>query len=426
MHKMLKKLILIAVGLIAICLVLSKVYNISCTGVKTELALCDTVYDSINATGFVLRKETEIFNESKGIFNFVLNDGEKVQKGGVIAEVYEDEQAGICQKEIKSLDKEINTLETFEAASKTISTNPNYLEKQTYQTLKTFLSYINQEDYSELKDSREQLMYLLNERQVIFGDSQDFSERISELKKKREDLIQSKSKKVGNMIASESGYFVGDTDGFENAFNIKDILSVTPDKVNTLVNAKTTQTNAIAKIINLSHWYIACNISNDDAIKLKIGDFVDLALPFTDLDKVSAKVEAINQESKSSEASLILRCNYINKDILKLRKENIRIDFGTYSGIRIDKTAIHEKLCKKTIIDDDGNKSTVEKNVTGVYILSGKQLAFREIVMLYAGPNYAICAKNPNKESLFLDDTVHVYDEIVVGGSDLYDGKVIK
>ena len=426
MHKVLKKLILIIIGIVTVCYILSKVYSISCTGVKTEIALCDSVFDSINTTGFVIRKETAIFNESKGVFNFVLNDGEKVQKGGVIAQVYEDEQTGICQKEINKLDKEISTLEAFDLAAKTISTNPNYVEKQTYQTLKTFLSYINQEDYSKLKSSREQILYLLNERQVIFGQSQDFSERISQLKKQREDLVKLKSKKIGNMIASESGYFVGDTDGFENAFEMKDILSLTPDKISSLLNEKERETCAIAKIVNLSHWYIVCNISKDDALKLKPENFVDLILPFTDLDKVSAKVIAINQESKNSDASLILRCNYINKDVLKLRKEDIRINFGTYSGIRIDKTAIHEKLCRKTVVDENGNESIVEKNVTGVYILSGKQLVFREIVLLHAGPNYAICARNPNKDLLFLNDTINLYDEIVVGGSDLYDGKVIK
>ena len=52
---------------------------------KTELAVLDTLSDSVEVAGIVLRRETEIFYNTPGILNFVLNDGEKVNKNGVVA-----------------------------------------------------------------------------------------------------------------------------------------------------------------------------------------------------------------------------------------------------------------------------------------------------------------------------------------------------
>ena len=131
-------------------------------GLKTEVAVLDTISDSIEVRGIALRKETEIFNESTGFINFLLNDGDKINKGGLIAEVYKSEQDGLLQKEIKRLDYEIKILENFENSKRSLSTNPNYIEKQSYQLLKDFVRDINNEDYQCALKNKDNILNLLN------------------------------------------------------------------------------------------------------------------------------------------------------------------------------------------------------------------------------------------------------------------------
>ena len=60
-----------------------------------------------------------------------------------------------------------------------------------------------------------------------------------------------------------------------------------------------------------------------------------------------------------------------------------------------------------------------------MYIKYAKELLFKEISILYSASNYVIC--DPNPENLLTDyGNVKLYDEVVIQGADLYDGKVIK
>ena len=150
-----------------------------------------------------------------------------------------------------------------------------------------------------------------------------------------------------------------------------------------------------------------------------------MVLPFSNVKKVSAKVVAINQEGKNSDAVLILKCSNIDKDILNLRFENVRIDIKDYTGIKLNKSAIHENMVTKSIIDENGESREITRNAYGVYVLNGRQLSFKEVELLYFGENYAVCKKSGYDVSSG-DDKLKLYDEVVVEGYDLYDKKIVK
>lgn len=425
MRKKLNKFLIIIIFVIFFVFVGIILCLRSTKGLKTEVAVLDTVSDSIEVRGIALRKETEIFNESEGFINFLLNDGDKINKGGLIAEVYKSEQEGLLQKEIKRLDSEIKILENFESSKRSISTSPNYIEKQSYQLLKNFAKDINNEDYQCALKNRENILNLLNERQSILGKSNDVTEKIQNLKNKRDSLMSSLTQKSASIISSESGYFLGNVDGFENLFDIKNLSSLNTNEVNEMLKKTPSKTNALAKIVNLSYWYFVCNIKKDQVSKFNVDDYVNMVLPFSNVKKVSAKVVAINQEGKNSDAVLILKCSNIDKDILNLRFENVRIDIKDYTGIKLNKSAIHENMVTKSIIDENGESREITRNAYGVYVLNGRQLSFKEVELLYFGEKYAVCKKSGYDVSSG-DDKLKLYDEVVVEGYDLYDKKIVK
>ena len=101
--------------------------------------------------------------------------------------------------------------------------------------------------------------------------------------------------------------------------------------------------------------------------------------------------------------TMILRSNKMNSAIATLRKEKIRISVEKYKGYVVDPKAVR----------------TVEGD-TGVYVKLGNIVRFRKIDIAYSDEDMVL-ATCPDGESGYLRQ----YDEIIIEGTDLYDGKNI-
>ena len=53
-------------------------------------------------------------------------------------------------------------------------------------------------------------------------------------------------------------------------------------------------------------------------------------------------------------------------------------------------------------------------------------MIFKEIVIKYSANDYVLCDSEPNDGVLFSDETLQLYDQVVVKGDNLYDGKIIQ
>ena len=80
-------------------------------------------------------------------------------------------------------------------------------------------------------------------------------------------------------------------------------------------------------------------------------------MPFASTGSIPAKVVAINQESRQSDAVVVLECSYMNNELSKVRKESVQIAVNTHSGIMVNKKAIHVEPVMKVIDDGSGRQS---------------------------------------------------------------------
>ena len=92
--------------------------------------------------------------------------------------------------------------------------------------------------------------------------------------------------------------------------------------------------------------------------------------------------------------------------------------------------AIHFENVEQTVTDEDGNTTTVvHENVRGVFVRHGTEIEFVQIIPLYNGTSYVICeeitANSENADQIVTDQSIRLSDEVVIEGTDLYDGKVI-
>lgn len=419
-NKTIKKCVCVSlIGLIAFY-VSYQIYAFAFPETKTETVYKKQVFESIDTNAYIIRDEREISDNGDGYANFVLTDGEKVGKNGVIAQVYQTEEQGLLKKKVKDLENEIERLKNLESFGIALSTSPSSIERQSYQELNNLLKSVNNDDYQKLKKSRNKILYLLNQRQIATNKICDFSDKINSLKQEIDNIKVQDDKETRTILADEAGYFVGKTDGFEDEFNYNNVLNITPSQVKDLINNNTPKKKVSAKLVKNAVWYVVCNVQKDEALNFYTDQWVDLSMPFVSADGIKAKVVAINQSDKNSNAAIVFQCNYIDKNTLTIRKGPIKINIAEYNGILVSKNSIHEK----NIVAD--NETGDEKTVKGVYIKIGKQIFFKEVDIIFSSNDYVLCAFSLDKSKSNPYDTIKEYDEVVVKGKGLYDGKVVR
>jgi len=180
--------------------------------------------------------------------------------------------------------------------------------------------------------------------------------------------------------------------------------------------------------------------------------------------ELPAQVVSVEKDEANGIAKFTLSCENIGEDILSLGQEKAQITFHTYSGIRISAAAVHlvrlsDVLPQSAASEEDssvsaasdsaaspGGSSAVsqaapdsaaaagsasaassaaggtEDFVSGVYVKYGSLARFRRITELYEENGYILV---PDSGALGTDNEVRLYDEIIVAGSNLYDGKLL-
>ena len=94
----------------------------------------------------------------------------------------------------------------------------------------------------------------------------------------------------------------------------------------------------------------------------------------------------------------------MNSTLACMRTGAMTVINKEYTGLKVSKKALR-----------------VVKGKTGVYVLSGINIRFLPVEVIYTHEEYVICKQI--KENA--DNILRLYDQVVVKGKNLYDGKVI-
>ena len=425
-----KKVAVAVITLLLIAYIVSVIIKANFTQIETQSANVMTVSDSISVKGYFIRDEYYLTNEQDGYVSYRIDDGGKVSKGQVVADVYSDSTVASDKKVIEKLEAQIAALKKLEENSKeNISASPDEIDLN----INSYLSQINYSTYNgnlfEADENVENILYSINERQIITGKTQKFDDKINELQAKIDKLKKGGSNYKGSQIKSSiSGYFVSYTDGYEGVYGTKDLENIKyGDLSNKKIKPKTVGDNVIGKTIDGVYWYVACEVSAEDALRIKTAYRLSVEIPTVNNTNIDVDVYSINQESQTSNAVVILRGNYMNPEMSRIRTDDISVVINTYEGIYVPKNAVHEKQVTETVEDGNGKEKTQTKTVDGVYVLIGNELQFKQIVEEYAGDDFIISKKSPDDKELATDEygVLKVYDDVVVEGANLYDGKIV-
>lgn len=403
-------------------------------GIVTETAMYGTVSDTLQARGFAIRDEEVITESYSGVLSYRVADGTRVSAGGVIADVFTSESDAAAWNTVDNLEQEISNLQTLAKPADFFAANPSMISTQIYTALGNIASEIRNNNFSETTTLKENLQMVLNRKQLITGEEspETFQSRIEELESQKESITASANPAVGSITAPAAGYFISSTDGFENVVNVSDIENITAGTVRDLLGREqgTGLSSSVGKICSDFNWYLVCVFSDNAIWRFEDVTQVNLDIPFASTETIPATVIAKNKDRATGDTAVVFECSYMDSDIASVRNEMVQINVQTYSGVLVSEKALRFCDVPYTEIDENGNEvEKVQKNVKGVYIQNGRQLEFVQIFTEKTVNGYAICKtelSESERESMVTDDTVQLYDNVVVEGTDLYDGKPVQ
>ncbi|MCH3972179.1 MAG: secretion protein HlyD [Oscillospiraceae bacterium] len=390
-----------------------QVYRANFVHQKTETALYKTVSDTVTASGYAVRQESLLTNKNGGVLQYDITDGGKVNKGGTVAHAYKSvADAGVLQKKAK-MTAEMQALQSFASQGSYADANAENVDSLLSEQLLRLIKDAN-DGSADISDSRQRLLTLFNEKQLANGQVKDFSARIAALQKQIAALpAGTNGEELGTVTADSSGYFSSKADGYESAFSYQNVQELFPENLSDSIKPVAVASNVVGRVCSQFNWYFACVVSPEDASKFKTDTTVTITFPFASSAQVKATVLRVNQKSKTAKAAVILQCNSMDADLINIRHETAKITLNTYKGIQISQKSVHfEKVNGKT--------------VEGVFVMYGIVMKFKQIVPLYSDSNYVYCDPSPDLTKLSTKESLQLYDEVVIEGKDLYDGRIIE
>ena len=447
MNTLTKRVLMVILSLFLLVYMGYQLFLVFYSSVEIQTVTAHTTYETLDVDGFAIRSEQILTQATDGYVYYTLENGARVAKGGVIAEIYPSEQDALTYKKITALDADISALQTLQKQGSVSKTNLENINAQIQQTQRGLVRDVASGQLVNADAWRSELMGLLNRKQILIGKVTDFEERLSELKSERASLAGAARASSGTVTSPVAGYFISAPDGYEQALSYDDVLTLNVEQVKTAMTAKpaTVQKGSIGKVVGNYEWYLACIVPSDKLSQVSEGESLNVRLEFASDEAIPVTVMAINRTD--DQAVVVLKCSYMSEELSSVRNEKVQILLKEHSGLYVPDRALQFN----------------EDNEPGVFVRIGTTLHFRRVQIDYHSDKggYCICAESierlrpavsteedasdasddseepveetppadevsePEQEPEDTVEYLQLYDDMVVGGKNLYDGKIV-
>lgn len=368
---------------------------------KTETAIRYTMSDSVTLDGVVTYEAVPV--EGSGNLGYLVKDGERVSSGTVLAECYTDDSQGLLRERLDRLQRTIDLLSKSQNSD---SSDLSVLTNQTRQALYNLLDKLDSAEYTGIADAEDDFLLAQNRLQVNTGQTGGFTQTLQTLQAEYDEIYGQLSA-LQTITASTNGYFSSTAAAPPIQTDPEALANATPLELQQMLTEgfPLAETDRAGQIATGFSWrfYTVCDL--ETAERFDGITSVKISIPGKQNTPLDATLVECTESEADGIAKLVFECQSINAEILSLGQETAQIDIQTYEGIRIDKQALH-------IVDGE----------RGVYVKYGNLQRFLRITILYEDENYILI---PDDGAIGTDNEVRLYDEIIVQGTNLQNGKLL-
>lgn len=397
-HKLIKILIALAVVFF-----LGYQYYVSVyAAIATEIATRFDHTEGIEAIGTFIRDEVAVTYDGKGTLHYVLQNGEKVAKNGTIASVFESDAASAAATRINEIDEQLTVISEMEGYNNSTAVDVTTINNRIQKHLNGFVYAAQDGRFEDVDENVSNLLTMMTRKQVATGEQNDFGALKKSLLEEKNSLTKKMGQPKGTITSENAGYFVTNADGFESMFDVQNLGKYTQEYLKE-TKATSVSDQIIGKIVFDYEWYLAVPTTLSESKYYKIDEKVTIKTDITSSPRLTATLHSVNLSKEGDGVVMIFRCNEMNSELASMRNGAVTVIKDEYTGIKVSNKALRHV---------DG--------VTGVFVVSGIEAKFVKTEIVYSTEEYAICKLNTG------DGTkLRIYDEIIVKGRNLYDGKII-
>lgn len=376
---------------------------------ETETVVQLSHENKIEVEGMFLRSEETVKANHQGyIVHYLYANGDKVSAGGTAVELYSSENDVLNYEKIKEYNNLVELLEESQDQSSVLVTNADQITDQINVKIKELSEAVYNHDYNRIEKCKNDLQILLNRRNIVTEKEENFNEYISQIKNEINKLKNSIKSPLKAVKVNKNGNFVINVDGYEQTATYKNVSAMSVSDIETFIKKSEPQeisSDSIGKIVTEFDWhYVMILPIDDNEYDEKIKQGTTLRMRFNDVSEeiCNVTVSHVVHDNENSKMVVFVKSNHLTGKFCSARKEKADIIFTSVKGYKIKKSAVR-------IVD--GQK--------GVYVVIGNQMFFRKIQVIYEESDYVVCEIQSGA------GTLKPFDDVIVKGTELYDGKQV-
>ena len=380
---------------------------------------------TVDMTGFVVREERVLPDESGGLLRVQRAEGERVAAGGTVASVYADQASLDRQAEIDSLESRVEQLQYAQNLALAAETTRK-LDAQIAQNLLEYRRFLAANRLYDAESTALELRALVLKRDYSDAGNGDIAVQLQELGARLLALRSQAEGTVRRVTAPEAGLYSAAVDGYETVLTPGMLEGLTPSALSGLT-ADPSTVSRTGKLVLGDEWYYAAVLSADDAVALRerqaenggtlplrFSRGVDRDLPVT--------LESIGPRENGRVVAVFRGTSYL-RELTLLRQQRAQIITGVVSGIRIPRESLR---AERAYLDENGK--TVTEDRAGVYCLVGREARFKPVEVVHSGESFILVAPAPELDQSVEKDAKRIIrpgEQVIVSARGLFDGKVL-
>lgn len=413
--KNITRIVAFLLSLFAIIYFIYQIYMFSYVPYRTESALIYDYTDQISITGIALKQEQVLDDTLTGIVRYNNMDSSKIVAGTKLATVYSNTDELKTNELISEKQELLNILTLLENQKDDIRKHTQNITNNIKQEQIEFVTALQDNNFIALNSISNLLLQELLKQEIVINKDVSYKDTINQLKNEIQQLSTSISSQGVSVNAPVSGYFTPKIDGLEDITYDIATKDLSVNAVKSLFNSKPNLDNKkIGKIITSADWNFLGVFDAKYIDKLKVGQEVELI--FNSSYTVSAKIENISFNDGDAQGTVLLSSSQMSDDVVDFRVENPSIVLKKSSGLKVPRISLRINQIEQK--REDG--TTIKESVPGVYINMGQVVKFKRVNIKFETDDYIICSVENDK------DYLQIYDEIILEGDGLYDGKPIR
>lgn len=362
-----------------------------------------TIEETIDFKGFALRDEKIIDTSASGTVIPLAHDGKRVANGDDIAVVCQNDDQAAAYTKLESLKHELERYKNINDPDGTQELSADKLNTKISDAYDDIMDAVTTGAYDELPDALTAYADKCATKQILTEGSIDLSAKLASLENEIAALT-AQNINYSSVKAPKSGYYINTIDGYESALSYKDALSLTSQQIESALNAEPAAVsgNSLGKIVESYKWYIVGETESQNSSYFKNGAKITVNFPKEGVNHVTMLVE--KADTQGDKMTVVLSCSLMDETFANMRTEDMQIVTKSHTGYRVPSNVIR--------FDEDNN--------TGIYVLRGKIITFIPVEIIYTEDDFAIISSSSSNGK-----SVRLYDEVIIKGKDLEDGKVI-